>query len=85
MGMHGYLTTRLTDITSCSCSNYASNATLRISETYINARNIISLSCGPSFAPMVAATKTADASRQIIGGGFIVSTTLIAGLVVALA
>ncbi|KAK9898638.1 hypothetical protein P389DRAFT_36524 [Cystobasidium minutum MCA 4210] len=45
-------------------SNYASNSTLRISETYINARNVIALSCGPSFAPMVAATTVTAGSMQ---------------------
>jgi len=41
-----------------SFSNYATNSTLRLSQTYAGARSVITLACGPSFAPLVAATTT---------------------------
>lgn len=64
-------------------SNYATNATMRISETYTNARNVIALSCGPSFAPMVAATVTAGAGQTIALSSLTVMLTIIAPLFLA--
>lgn len=45
-------------------SNYASNSTLALSQTYPNARSVITLSCGPSFAPLVVATTTHKSAAQ---------------------
>lgn len=46
-------------------SEYASNSTLPISSTYGNTRNTLAITCGPSFAPMVAATLQGSSSRNL--------------------
>ncbi|ORY92654.1 hypothetical protein BCR35DRAFT_298134 [Leucosporidium creatinivorum] len=46
-------------------SNYATNSTLAISKTYAAGRVLANQACGPTFAPLVAATTSSDAHRKL--------------------